>query len=79
MPSLFSRLKGKDAGTKTKSKKGGIGGLTDQLPPKPRWEDAYTRTTVEPEEIQELIRRCTEELKARGMRLSQFSLFPPME
>lgn len=51
-----------------KSKKGGnLDQLTDQLPPKPLWEDAYTRTIVEPEEIQELIRRCTEELKARGM------------
>jgi hypothetical protein len=68
MPSLFSRLKGKDGPTKSKSKKGSnFNQFTEQLPPKPRWEDAYARKTVEPEEIQELIRRCTEELKARGM------------
>lgn len=68
MPSIFSRLKGKDGPTKIKSKKNAhLDNLTSQLPPKPRWEDAWTRTTVEPEEIHELIKRCTEELKARGM------------
>ena len=37
------------------------------------WEDAWTRKTVEPEEIHELIRFCTEELKARGMTSSLIS------
>lgn len=64
MPSLFSRLKGKDGATK--KKKGANFDAADHLPAKPRWDDAYTRKTVEPEEIQDLIRRCTEELKARG-------------
>ncbi|KAH8899411.1 hypothetical protein GQ53DRAFT_777107 [Thozetella sp. PMI_491] len=68
MPSLFSRLKGKDGPNKIKSKKGThLDALANQLPPKPRWEDAWTRTTLEPEEIQELVRRCTEELKARAL------------
>ncbi|ROT42324.1 DUF1708-domain-containing protein [Sodiomyces alkalinus F11] len=68
MPSFFSRLKGAGGGARLKSKKGGhLDQLTDQLPPKPLWEDAYTRVNVEPEEIQELIRRCTEELKARAL------------
>jgi hypothetical protein len=62
MPGLFSRLKGRD-----KSKKNGADQLADQQPQKPRWEDAWTRKTVEPEEVQQLIRYCTEELKARGM------------
>lgn len=67
MPSLFSRLKGKDAG-KLKSKKGANhDALADLQPLKPKWDDAYTRSTIEPEEIQDLIRRATEELKARGM------------
>jgi hypothetical protein len=67
MPSLFSRLKGKD-GAKIKSKKNShLNDLTEQFPPKPRWEDAWTRNTVEPDEVQELIRGCTNELKARGM------------
>ncbi len=67
MPSLFSRLRGKDGPNKLKSKKNGNFGLTEQSPPKARWDDAWTRTTVDAEEVQELIRRCTEELKARGM------------
>ncbi|KAL0935317.1 morphogenesis protein [Colletotrichum truncatum] len=65
MPSLFSRLKGKDG--PTKKKKGANLDAADQLPAKPRWDDAYTRKTVEAEEIQDLIRRCTEELKARAL------------
>ncbi|KAH8195884.1 hypothetical protein TruAng_009960 [Truncatella angustata] len=64
MPSLFSRIRGKDG----KSKKGaGLTDLTSQLPSKPRWDDAYTRTEVEPEEVVELVRRCTEELKSRAL------------
>jgi hypothetical protein len=63
MPSLFSRLKGKD---KLK-KKAALEQLANQQPQKPRWDDAWTRKTIEPEEVQQLIRFCTEELKARGM------------
>lgn len=62
MPGIFSRLKGRD-----KSKKGQADELADQQPQNPRWDDAWTRKTVDPEEVQELIRFCTEELKARGM------------
>ncbi|KAL2020730.1 hypothetical protein VTK56DRAFT_8030 [Thermocarpiscus australiensis] len=72
MPSLFSRLKGRDG--KLKSKKGHEQ-LADQQPQKPRWEDAWTRKTVEPDEVQELIRFCTEELKARALDLP-FLLLP---
>ena len=77
MPSIFSRLKGRDG--KSKSKKNANLGLADQAPKKPRWEDAWTRTTVEPDEVQDLIRRCTEELKARGMCMTciQFTTNPP--
>ncbi|KAI1375422.1 DUF1708-domain-containing protein [Hypoxylon crocopeplum] len=75
MPSFFSRIRGKD-GSRVKSKKNAnLQDLTHQLPSKPRWEDAYTRTTVEPEEVQELIKRCTEELKARALDLP-FLLLP---
>jgi hypothetical protein len=65
MAGLFSRLKGKDG----KSKKKGANDLDQQQPTKPQWTDAWTRTYVEPEEVHELIRCCTEELKARGMPL----------
>lgn len=68
MPGLFSRIRGKDGQGKTKSKKGAnVDDLTHQLPQKPTWEDAYARTSVDPEEVGELIHACSEELKARGM------------
>ena len=41
-------------------------------PPKPRWEDAWSRKDVAPEEIQELIHVCTQEMKSRGRQ-------PPVE
>ncbi|CAK7268440.1 hypothetical protein SEPCBS57363_003097 [Sporothrix epigloea] len=76
MPSLFSRLKGKDGPTKLKSKKNGAGhDFASQTPEKPRWVDAYTRTTVEPEEIHELLKLCTAELKARALDIP-FLLLP---
>lgn len=65
MPGIFSRInKARDARQK---KKNAGNDLTDSLPPKPRWDDAYTRSSVEPEEIDELIRSCTQEIKSRGM------------
>ncbi|KAK4035384.1 hypothetical protein C8A01DRAFT_38122 [Parachaetomium inaequale] len=72
MPSLFSRLKGNG---KLKSKKGALDQLANQQPQKPRWDDAWTRKTIEPEEVQQLIRFCTEELKARALDLP-FLLLP---
>ena len=65
---VFKKDKDKD-GTraKVKSKK-----YPDQsspapvVPPKPRWADAWSRKDVEPEEVQELLRGCTFELKSRG-------------
>lgn len=38
----------------------------DPVPAKPRWKDAWQRTEVGPEEVQDLIRGCSQELKARG-------------
>ncbi|KAL5615005.1 hypothetical protein BROUX41_005070 [Berkeleyomyces rouxiae] len=70
MAGLFSRLAGRDG----KKKKAGLNDSTSQTLPKQRWEDAWVRTTVEPEEIQELIRRCTEELKSRALDLPFFLL-----
>lgn len=65
MPGLFARLnKARDARFR---KKNAADDLTDALPKKPRWDDAHARTSVEPEEIHELLRCCTEELKSRGM------------
>ncbi|KAI8624073.1 DUF1708-domain-containing protein [Xylariaceae sp. FL1651] len=68
MPSLFSRIRGRDGQGKFRSKKNGnADSLNHQLPSKPRWEDAYARTSVEPEEVQDLIHRCTEALKSRAL------------
>jgi hypothetical protein len=64
---LFSRKKNSDGPAKASKKKGAAQQThVDVAPPKPRWEDAWTRTTVEPEEVQELISGCTVELKSRG-------------
>lgn len=59
---MFSRRKGKDG----KSKKKGANTELDQQPAKPRWTDAWARNSVEPEEVHELVKRCTEEIKSRG-------------
>ncbi|XP_044720013.1 morphogenesis protein (Msb1) [Hirsutella rhossiliensis] len=73
MPGFFSRLKGRD-GAKSKKRNAldAPGGLQLQ---KPKWEDAYMRKTVEPEEIHELLHYCTAELKARGLDIP-FLLLP---
>lgn len=77
MPSIFSRLKGKEGSAKiSKSKKNGnVDHLTHQLNTKQQWEDGFARTTVDPEEVQELVHRCTSELKARGLDIP-FLLLP---
>lgn len=49
----------------------------DTAPPKPQWTDPYLRTEVSPEEVQELLRGCTQELKSRGLSPSPF-FFPSM-
>ena len=60
------RRDGQGASAKAKKNAGqNIGGAL--APPKPRWEDAWTRKDVSPEEIQELIHECTQEMKSRGM------------
>lgn len=74
MPSFFSRLKGKDGPSKV-SKKKALQENTQAPPPQPQWEDAWTRKTVEPEEVQELLRGCTLELKSRGLD-TPFLLLP---
>lgn len=67
MPGFFSKLKGNNGGP-TKLAKGRKNALQPVLqePPKPKWEDAWTRKTVGPEEVQELLKGCTLELKSRG-------------
>ncbi|KAF3764541.1 hypothetical protein M406DRAFT_43569 [Cryphonectria parasitica EP155] len=59
---IFSRSK-KDGKSK---KKGGNSDL-DQQPAKPQWTDAWARSWVEPEEVHELVKRCTDEIKTRAL------------
>lgn len=72
---LFSKFRSKEkegseaspkSAPKSKKKNAYTNGAVPTPPPKPRWEDAWTRTEVEPEEVQELLRGCTHELKSRG-------------
>lgn len=66
MPFFKKVFKGRDAS----SKKGGKNAQNGQLPPqKPTWTDAWLRTRVDPEEVAELIRGCTTELKSRGLNI----------
>ncbi|KAI8940436.1 hypothetical protein NX059_004124 [Plenodomus lindquistii] len=44
-------------------------------PPKPRWEDSWSRKHVAPDEIQELVHVCTQEMKSRGLDMP-FMLLP---
>lgn len=67
MPSFFSRLKGKDGPTTLSKSKKGQQAAAQVLPAKPKWSDAWARTSVEAEEVQELLKGCTIELKSRGM------------
>ena len=68
MPFFSSIFKSKDGSSK-KNVDNDL--VTRALPPKPQWEDAWMRKDVEPEEVQELLRGCTYEMKARGMKLHQ--------
>ena len=72
MPFFSSIFKGRDAAAKKHAKQNG---MVQAAPQKPRWEDAWLRTEVEPEEIQELLRECTFEIKSRGSNTLSFVVF----
>lgn len=81
---IFSRFRGKDkegggVASPRSKKKADLhinGFVAPAPPPKPLWEgDAWTRKEVEPEEIQELLRGCTNELKSRALDMP-FLLLP---
>ena len=57
---LFSRKK-------DKSKKHEAPVVNGNSASRPKWEDAWQRTRVDPEEVAELLHGCTEEMKSRGM------------
>ncbi|KAG5920681.1 hypothetical protein E4U61_007617 [Claviceps capensis] len=72
MAGFLSRLKARDG---LRKKKHGMQDLANAHPQKPKWDDAYTRASVEPEEVHELLHFCTAELKARGLDIP-FLLLP---
>lgn len=73
MPFFSKVFRSKDGGAvkaKTKAKKQyNEPEFAPAPPPKPKWDDAWSRKDVEPEEIQELLRGCTTELKSRGRKV----------
>ncbi|OQE38263.1 hypothetical protein PENCOP_c008G03320 [Penicillium coprophilum] len=72
--SFFSRVfRAKDA-TATKKQAKPTTALTP-TPAKPKWTDAWQRTEVAPEEVQDLVRGCVHELKARALD-TPFLLLP---
>lgn len=74
MPFFKNVFKSKD-GSRSSSKGGKNGANNPVVPPKPRWQEAWSRKEVAPEEIQELINVCTRELKAKALDLP-FLLLP---
>ncbi|KAF2850658.1 hypothetical protein T440DRAFT_517967 [Plenodomus tracheiphilus IPT5] len=72
MPFFKNVFKSKD-GSRAGSKAGH--NAEPVAPPKPRWEDAWSRKEVAPEEIQELVHVCTQEMKSRGLDMP-FMLLP---
>ncbi|KAJ5153340.1 uncharacterized protein N7482_009818 [Penicillium canariense] len=74
MPAFFSRVfRSKDANATRKQAKPAA--AADPGPAKPKWTDAWQRTEVAPEEVQDLIRGCAHELKARALD-TPFLLLP---
>ncbi|EKV19144.1 Morphogenesis protein (Msb1), putative [Penicillium digitatum] len=71
--SFFSRVfRGKDS---TVTKKQVKPTAVNTAPAKPKWTDAWQRTEVAPEEVQDLVRGCAHELKARALD-TPFLLLP---
>ncbi|MCJ1389339.1 hypothetical protein MMC18_002195 [Xylographa bjoerkii] len=73
MPFFSNIFKNKDAASAKKQAQ--QNGAAPVALPKPRWEDAWTRKDVEPEEVQELLRCCTYEIKSRALAMP-FLLLP---
>jgi hypothetical protein len=63
MPFFKNVFKPKDA-----SRSGSKAEASSEPAPRPRWEEAWSRKDVAPEEIQELVHVCTQEMKSRGKR-----------
>jgi hypothetical protein len=60
---FFSNLFKRDASSKARKQ---VAADRTVAPAKPRWEEAWSRKEVSPEEVQELIHECSQEMKSRG-------------
>jgi hypothetical protein len=66
MPSFFDRFR-RDGAAKSKKK---FETTNVVQPQQLKWEEAWARTEVQPEEVQKLISVCTHEMKSRGTHYS---------
>ncbi|OJJ60756.1 hypothetical protein ASPSYDRAFT_146126 [Aspergillus sydowii CBS 593.65] len=73
MPSFSRLFRSKDSSAAKKNSKTPAAENTG--PAKPTWTDAWQRTEVGPEEVQQLLRACTQELKVRALQ-TPFMLLP---
>ncbi|RHZ71483.1 hypothetical protein CDV55_104694 [Aspergillus turcosus] len=73
MPFFTRVFRSKDSNAAKKSTKTAV--VENTGPAKPTWTDAWQRTEVAPEEVQDLLRGCTQELKARALQ-TPFLLLP---
>ncbi|OOG00186.1 hypothetical protein ASPCADRAFT_204075 [Aspergillus carbonarius ITEM 5010] len=73
MPFFTRVFRSKDTNVSKKATKAPE--VEDKGPAKPTWTDAWQRTEVAPEEVQQLLRGCTQELKARALQ-TPFLLLP---
>ncbi|KAJ5965453.1 hypothetical protein N7481_012167 [Penicillium waksmanii] len=71
---FFSRVfRGKDSSATKKQSKPTA--TADPTPARPKWTDAWQRTEIAPEEVADLVRGCSQELKARALDVP-FLLLP---
>ncbi|KAL4996406.1 hypothetical protein BDV10DRAFT_172395 [Aspergillus recurvatus] len=73
MPSLTRFFRSKDSIAAKKSSN--LSTAENTGPAKPTWTDAWQRTEIAPEEVQQLLRGCTQELKVRALQ-TPFMLLP---
>ncbi|KAK8168320.1 hypothetical protein BKA80DRAFT_308106 [Phyllosticta citrichinensis] len=75
MPFFSKVFKPKDGAKGKGGKYGDFSDGTANAPPKPRWQDSWSWKQVSPDQVQELIHVCTQELKSRALD-TPFLLLP---
>ncbi|KAK7542330.1 uncharacterized protein J3D65DRAFT_209784 [Phyllosticta citribraziliensis] len=75
MPFFSKVFKPKDGAKAKGGKYGDFSDGTANAPPKPRWQESWSWKQVSPDQVQELIHVCTQELKSRALD-TPFLLLP---